>query len=203
MTIVNRLSFLSPSARRFDTLVRPHLPSLYAFAFRLHGNPDDAEDLVQEVLAKLYARASELAGIRDLRPWLQRVLYNQFVDGARRQRSRPEAAAPEHADYEIEDPTGDPGWHAEGAELSEQIDRALARLDHDQRALVVLHFMEGHTLEELTRVFDAPLGTLKSRLHRARAKLKHLLEMEPFAPGTRVVDIREQQPPADAMGNGQ
>jgi RNA polymerase sigma factor (sigma-70 family) len=195
MTISDGLSFLSPSARRFTTLVRPHLPSLYAFAYRLHGNRDDAEDLVQDVLTKLYPRTRELAELRDLRPWLHRVLYNQFIDGARRDRSRPQVAAPDQAEYEIEDPTGGPEGHVDHAELSARIEHALARLDHDQRALVVLHLMEGRTLEELVPVFDVPLGTLKSRLHRARTRLKQLLGVEPFAPAVRVMGYESHSEP--------
>jgi RNA polymerase sigma factor (sigma-70 family) len=196
MTPSTRLSFLSPQARRFDALVRPHVTALYAFALRLQGNPDDAQDLVQEVLTKLYPRTAELAAIRDLKPWLQRVLYNQFVDSTRRQQTRPEVTS--DADFEdiASGPEADPVWQLAGGELSVALDRALAQLDPDQRALVALHLIDGRTLEDLTGVFGVPLGTLKSRLHRARARLQRLLGMEPSGHAMRVVD-ELQLPAAD------
>jgi len=67
----------------FETLLRPHLDALYRLAYRFTGNPADAEDLVQDVLIKLYPRRAELASIERLRPWLARVLYRQFVDKSR------------------------------------------------------------------------------------------------------------------------
>jgi RNA polymerase sigma factor (sigma-70 family) len=194
MTLSTRLSFLSPQARRFDALVRPHLSSLYAFALRLQGNPDDAQDLVQEVLTKLYPRTPELAAILDLKPWLQRVLYNQFIDATRRQQSRPAITSDAELDNVTAGPEADPAWQLAGGELAAALDRALAQLDPDQRALVALHLMDGRTLEDLTAVFGVPLGTLKSRLHRTRARLQRLLGMEPSEHAMRVVD----EPPRPA-----
>jgi RNA polymerase sigma factor (sigma-70 family) len=194
-----RLRFLSPQARRFDTLVRPHLPAMYRLALQLTGHRDDAEDLVQDVLTKLYPRTYELSTNRDLRPWLQRVLYHAFIDRLRHTRSRPDATqADEHAVDGLADVTADPLTSVATAELAARIDAALAQLEPEQRALVVLHFSEGNTLEALTQVFDVPLGTLKSRLHRARAKLKVLLGMEPFAAEIRNVDQERQRPSVGA-----
>src|SRR5574337_806976 len=73
-------------AQRFDRMVRPHATALYRFAYRLARNRADAEDLVQDVLTKLYPRTDEMARVRDLKPWLLRVVYHQFVDELRRRR---------------------------------------------------------------------------------------------------------------------
>ena len=79
------LSFFKPSkSRRFDALVRPHLDAMYRFAYRLAGQQQDAEDLVQDVVVKLFPKLDELESVDQLRPWLNRVLYRQFIDQVRR-----------------------------------------------------------------------------------------------------------------------
>src|SRR5512147_2434560 len=72
----------------FERLMRPHLRRLYRLAYRLTGRASDAEDLLQDVLIRLFERTDELSGITDLRPWTSRVLYNRFVDQRRRSRTR-------------------------------------------------------------------------------------------------------------------
>jgi RNA polymerase sigma-70 factor (ECF subfamily) len=72
--------------------------------------------------------------------------------------------------------------------MGARVNSALQSLSAEQRALVTMHFIDGYTLDQLTRVFDAPIGTLKSRLHRTRAQLQALLGMEPFAAFERSKD---------------
>ena len=72
----------------FTALVRPHLDRLYRLAFRLTGTREDAQDLVQDVMLKLYPQVDRLAGIDAPQTWLNRVLYNQFIDDQRRYRAR-------------------------------------------------------------------------------------------------------------------
>ncbi len=78
------LPFRPSRSKRFEKLVQPHLQALYRFAFRLAGQQQDAEDLVQDVIVKLYPRLDELEAIEQLRPWLNRVLYRHFIDQVRR-----------------------------------------------------------------------------------------------------------------------
>jgi RNA polymerase sigma factor (sigma-70 family) len=172
-------------AQRFDALVRPHVLSLYTAAYRLVGNREDAEDLVQEILIKLYPRTDELADLRDLWPWLLRVLYNQFVDRTRKQSRTPQVVHDDEALTSIPDSMPTPEQIVADRDLSEKITIALDRLPHAHRALITMHVFGGHTLEELTKVFDVPVGTLKSRMHRAKASLKTSLapmlgEWNPF-----------------------
>jgi RNA polymerase sigma factor (sigma-70 family) len=162
----------SDRGQRFDALVRPHVLQLYMSAYRLVGKREDAEDLVQDMLVKLYPRTEELANVRDLRPWLLRVLYNQFVDRMRQQSRMPNAAHDEDLLESVADPAPNPEAVAADAELTEKIGLALDTLHHSQRALVTMHVFGGHSLEELTKVFGVPVGTLKSRMHRAKATLK-------------------------------
>ncbi|HTK98123.1 MAG TPA: RNA polymerase sigma factor [Pseudomonadales bacterium] len=172
-------------SKRFEGLVRPHVLSLYQFAYRLLRNRADAEDLVQDVLAKLYPRTNEMTQVRDLRQWLMRVVYHQFVDVIRR-RSRTPATLSEANYLEIADPTQEPEHQVRAAQLSERVRWAVNRLRRDQQLLVGLHLIDGFTLEEVAQMLDVPLGTLKSRLHRTRAELKKLLQLEPLTPSERV-----------------
>lgn len=177
----------------FENLLRPQIGPLFRLAYRFTGSVADAEDLVQDVLIKLYPRTRELQAIEQLRPWLARVLYRQFVDFARKRGRTPSNPSADGAADEDGDPmdrlpaTGDgPEESAERSLRHEHILEALERLNPEQRALLALHDVEGYSLEELEPLLDTPLGTLKSRLHRARRRLRALLPVEPFSAYRRV-----------------
>lgn len=163
----------------FDTLVRPHLDRLYRFAVRLCGVKAEAEDLFQDVLTKVYTRLQDLVDVDEPGAWMCRVMYNQFIDNRRRYtRQRlvtvSEASLPGQS---VEAIAGDldPVADAERLDNIMQLDRALARLSDDHRLVVMLHDCEGYKLQEIQDITGDPLGTLKSRLHRARARLKEIL----------------------------
>lgn len=178
------------TASTFVALMRPHVEFLYRLAWRFTGSVADAEDLVQDVLLKLYPRCGELARVEQLRPWLAKVLYRQYVDFTR---VRARSAHAEWTDGDDGDPleamadgAEGPEERAERSEWRERILAALETLNPEQRAVVVMHDIEGYGLEELETILEVPLGTLKSRLHRARKRLRALLAMEPFSAGERV-----------------
>lgn len=173
-------------ASKFEELMRPQVEFLHRLAWRFTGSAADAEDLVQDVLLKLYPRRAELAGIEQLRPWLAKVLYRQYVDFARRRGRLPEEQVELEALEAVAAPGDGPDGHAERGELRARLLAALDGLNAEQRAVVVMHDVEGYSLEELEPILEAPLGTLKSRLHRARERLRALIGMEPFAAGERV-----------------
>jgi len=153
---------------RFERLLTPVLPTLYRVAYRYTGRREDAEDLVQELLTRLYPRLDELERLETLRPWLMKALYNAFVDGVRWRSRRPDAngeglpidtlAAATDSLRRLED--------------QQHLQRALDELTPEHRAVVMLHLVEGYSLPELSLWLDVELGTLKSRLHRARARLR-------------------------------
>ena len=176
------MSTSDTSQAEFAQLLRPHLRRLYRLAYRLTGSAADAEDLVQEVLVKVYECRDELTSIRALEPWLGRVLYNQFVDNARRYaRQRLHTVsldAPEgNAVGERAVASRDPGPDkiaSDGFDIS-KLNAALAQLSIDHRTVVLMHDSEGYKLEEIQIITGVPIGTLKSRLHRARARLREIL----------------------------
>ncbi|MFV1997143.1 MAG: RNA polymerase sigma factor [Acidiferrobacterales bacterium] len=172
----------------FEDLVGPHIDHLYRLAYRFTSKREDAEDLVQDLLVKLYGRNRDLHNIEKLRPWLARVLYRLFIDKTRQAgRSVLNAVDDEVAPDERSATDATIESIVEGTLTREKIQQAIACLNEDQRVLLAFHDIEGYTLIELVDVLDVPLGTLKSRLNRARAKLRQeLADMEPFEVARRV-----------------
>ncbi len=163
----------------FERLLRPHLGRLYRFAYRLTGSKAEAEDLFQDVLVKLFGRLDDLVKIEEPGSWTSRVLYNHFVDNRRRfARQRlvtvDEGQLPPGGVDSL--PGGDsPEHNAERLDNIIRLDMALAELSEDHRLVVLLHDTEGYKLKEIQEITGDPVGTLKSRLHRARARLRELL----------------------------
>ena len=163
----------------FERLVRPHFDRLYRLAFRLAGQRAEAEDLFQELLIKAYGMLDELVTIDEPGSWLSRVMYNLFIDERRRFRRRrmhlvDEAFLPGDG-IEALAGTDDPVRDRERLEKLRQLDAALVQLSDDHRSVVLLHDTEGYKIEESHQLMGVPVGTVKSRLHRARARLREIL----------------------------
>jgi RNA polymerase sigma-70 factor (ECF subfamily) len=163
----------------FTALLKPHLERLYRLAYRLTANVADAEDLVQDVIVKLYLRRDELTSIRELSPWLGRVLYNHFIDDKRRYGRQPLKLVDANlaVDDEVTSQAG-PVAEAVRADTARSLNAALAKLGEDHRVVVLLHDSEGYKLKEIQELIGVPVGTLKSRLHRGRERLRELLKKD-------------------------
>jgi RNA polymerase sigma-70 factor (ECF subfamily) len=135
--------------------------------------------LFQDVLLKAFDRLQELASIDEPGSWLSRVMYNHFVDNRRRfARQRLVTVDQDRLpDGSVEGLAGgqDPVHDAERQQDIMQLDRALSALSDEHRLVLVLHDVEGYKLLEIQAITGDPIGTLKSRLHRARARLRELL----------------------------
>ena len=163
----------------FERLLRPHLDRLYRFAWRLTGSKAEAEDLFQDVLVKLFEKLDKLVEVEKPDSWVSRVLYNHFIDNRRRfarQRlvSVDEGLLPPGGVDSLPG-TDSPLADAERADDIIQLDKALAELSEEHRLVVLLHDAEGYKLKEIQDITGDPVGTIKSRLHRARARLRELL----------------------------
>ena len=163
----------------FERLVRPHFDRLYRLAWRLTGARAEAEDLFQELLIKAYGKLDDLAEIEAPGPWLCRVMYNLFIDEPRRfARQRlvtlDEGQLPEQT-FETIAGQQNPVADNERLERLQSLDKALAKLSDDHRLVVLLHDTEGYKLSEIEDLTGVPVGTIKSRLHRARARLREIL----------------------------
>lgn len=163
----------------FERLVRPHLDRLYRLAWRLTGSKAEAEDLFQELLVRAFGKLDQLLRIEEPGSWLCKIMYNLFVDEHRRfTRQRLTIVDEAHLPADgIGSVAGDsdPVQDNERLEKIRQLDRALAQLSEEHRIVVLLHDTEGYKLKEIQALIGVPEGTIKSRLHRARARLKEIL----------------------------
>lgn len=168
--------------------MREHVPALFRSAYRWTGTVDRAEDLIQDLLIRLYPRLPELRALDQVRPWAMRVMYRIFVDQLRRDRKSPlqyglptgegEESGDEEGDYV--DSAEEPAELVERQLTQERIVAAWERLNEEHRVVLSMHDIEGYSLVDLASMMDVPVGTLKSRLHRARARLRDLLGGERF-----------------------
>jgi len=166
----------------FERLVRPHFDRLYRLAWRLAGNKAAAEDLFQELLIKAFGLLDDLVKIEQPGPWLSRVMYNLFIDEKRRfaRRRMHTVEEGEMAGDGIAGLAGgdDPVHANQRLEKIRRLDAALAQLSDEHRIVVLLHDTEGYKLSEIQELTGAPVGTIKSRLHRARARLREILSAD-------------------------
>jgi len=178
-TDLNDSSNLSESeyALQFERLLRPHLNVAYRLAYRFCGNVDDAEDLLQDLMIKLYARRVNLAEVELLQPWLAKSLYRLYVDAIRKNKRSPLNYVDEE-DVTLQQDKDDvtPLSQIQRGQLQAMIAKGLARLSDEHRELIILCDMEGFSMPEVQQILDLPEGTVKSRLHRARSKLRDFLQ---------------------------
>ncbi|WP_414728534.1 RNA polymerase sigma factor [Zhongshania aliphaticivorans] len=179
--MANILSWRRKSISSADDILNSHLPELYRMAYRLSGNQADSEDLIQELAAKFLSKPNQLDKLDSPQTWLKRSLYNLFVDGYRRSKLQPVTfstiTGADDADFtdQLVDSAAGPADQAQNEQLQQQLQTALESLPVNQRDLVILHDVEGMPLTELENILQEPLGTLKSRLHRARKSLRFFL----------------------------
>jgi RNA polymerase sigma-70 factor (ECF subfamily) len=161
-------------ADAFPALFRAHADRLWSVAFRLLRDPEDAADTVQEAMLAAHRRAGTFRGEASVRTWLHRITVNAALDRLRRRAARPTVALPAAPDGTRHDPADPHDAHADG-ELRLDINGALARLPDVLRAAVVLVDVEGLPVAEVARLLDVPVGTVKSRAARGRARLAEQL----------------------------
>lgn len=163
----------------FAELVRRHRDRLWAVALRTTGDPEEAADAVQDALISAYRRADTFRGDAAVTTWLHRIVVNASLDRMRRRAVRPWSQLPEEetsAPVLMDDARlADPREAAESAETTREVRAALDTLPPDQRAAIVLVDLEGWSVEDAAQALDCPVGTVKSRCFRGRAKLAERL----------------------------
>jgi len=160
-------------APTWEEVARSHGRFLYTVAYRLTGNREDAEDLVQEVLLRV-RRGLETYQPGSLEGWLSRIATNAFLDDVRRKKRRPLDLLPEDPDWVL--PPTEGADEALAAEvLPDDVQAALGRLPDEFRAAVVLCDVVGLSYQEISNDLDVPVGTVRSRIHRGRAMLRKAL----------------------------
>ncbi len=162
----------------FGRLIEHYQGACYGLAWRLLGNADQASDATQDAFVHAYdAMRGYRGGV--FRSWLLRITANASYDILRRAQRRPVSPLPdpELGERDLPDPAAaNPVVEAGRRELSRHLDAALRSLPHDQRAAVVLSDVYGMDYGEVARITNVPIGTIKSRIHRGRLRLRELLE---------------------------
>lgn len=171
----------------FESLLERYGRRIYQLAYRMAGNDADAKDLTQEACIRVYRAFGRIDPQANLESWLYRIVTNLYIDMLRR---RPKARiesldAPlvttkgDEVAREVPDESADPEETVLAAQLDTDIQRALGALSVDLRMVVVLSDIEGQSYEEISQALGIPVGTVKSRLHRARralaSRLRHLM----------------------------
>ncbi|ARZ69064.1 RNA polymerase sigma factor SigM [Streptomyces sp. HU2014] len=160
----------------FTELVRRHRDRLWAVALRTLGDREEAADAVQDALVSAYRAAHTFRGQSAVTTWLHRITVNACLDRARKAASRRTAPLAETERLEqLLEPHESAAAPAERGDLHRELLQALATLPPDQRAALVLVDMQGYPVAEAARVLDVPVGTVKSRCARGRARLLPML----------------------------
>lgn len=167
---------------RFEREAVPLLPRMYASALRLTRDPQDAEDLVQEVYLRAFRAFGSFEEGSNLKAWLYRILTNAFINEYRRRQRRPHTVSEaEDPEYSLFDRLGEEAA-APSAEREvldrlpdEDVQRALEDLPEQFRMAVLYADVEGFTYQEIADILEVPIGTVMSRLHRGRKALQKAL----------------------------
>jgi RNA polymerase sigma-70 factor, ECF subfamily len=171
------------SRREFEETALPHLDALYNIGLKLCRDASEAEDLVQETIVRAYRFFHQYERGTNCKAWLFKILRNAFINGYRTSRRRPEAVSFDVIEGRSEallreDPltaARNPEQVAANARLGQEVRAALNRLPPDFRMVVVLAFVEGYTYKEIATIMSCPIGTVMSRLFRARKCLQEAL----------------------------
>lgn len=167
----------------FDAVVRAHQDRVYSFCFRMLSDREDALDAAQEVFLSAYRNLDGFREEARLSTWLLKIAANRCLNRIRQRSARTarEVAFPE-TDGQEAPPFQPPGREedrpervAENREMGKILEKALSRIDPDSRRLLLLSDVEGFTYEEVAAAAEIPVGTVKSRIHRARMALRKFL----------------------------
>jgi RNA polymerase sigma-70 factor (ECF subfamily) len=163
----------------FGELVSRHQDRLYNTVFRLLEHPEDTRDVVQEAFLHAYQSLQSFKGDARFFTWLYRIAVNTAISFKRKRRLnlrlQPTADSGSIIDPLDPNETNRPGHALEMAELERRVHEALGCLSGEHRSVLVLKDMEGLKYEDMAEVLQVPIGTVRSRLHRARLELREIL----------------------------
>ncbi len=165
----------------FDNEFMPHINSMYNFAYRLTLDEDDAKDLLQDTYLKAFRFIDSFQQGTNAKAWLFRILKNSFINDYRKRSKEPSKVDYQEVEsyYNSEDVDHQitPDLRVETLQdmIGDEISNALNSLDVDFRTVIILCDLEGFKYDEMAKILDIPIGTVRSRLHRARNLLKEKL----------------------------
>lgn len=165
----------------FDGEFMPHVDSMYNFAYRLTFDEDDAKDLVQDTYLKAFRFINSFERGTNAKAWLFRILKNSFINEYRKKSKQPskvdynEVEQYYNSDDVDENFTTDLRVETVQHMIGDEISGALNGIPVDFRTVIILSDLEDFTYEEMSKILDIPIGTVRSRLHRARNMMKEKL----------------------------
>ena len=169
--------------KAFDTLIRNYEKRVYNLAYRLSGHYDEANDISVDAFIRVFQAVRLFRGDANFSTWLFRIVTNVYLDRRKRTRNKQHLSLEEYIELEensvarqVEDPAPTPDMRAEASERRDMLQQAINSLPDYQRAMIVLYHTEGLSYEEIADVLALPIGTVKSRLNRARLTLREKLE---------------------------
>jgi len=169
----------------FGRLVEAYQDRIYGYLARMLGDPDEAEDVAQEVFVRAYRSLGKFRGASSFHTWLYRIASNLAIDVARKRKRQDNTAysldAPmemgdEEYDREIPDESRAPDQISEQKQVQSIVRQAVMGLPDKLRDVMVLYELQGESYEDIADILEVPLGTVKSRLFNARGQLKKRLE---------------------------
>jgi RNA polymerase sigma-70 factor, ECF subfamily len=175
------------AAVRFEATALPFMDALYNKALHLTRRPEDAGDMVQETYLRAYRTFSSFKEGTNCKAWLFTILYSIFVNKYRKEQRELDTVSIDELEETFHHTLADPNWETNFAALTRseldwqepEVNHAVAKLPEDFRSAVLLVDVEGFTYEEAAAALDCPVGTLRSRLFRARRML--FLELHDYA----------------------
>jgi RNA polymerase sigma-70 factor (ECF subfamily) len=164
--------------KAFEKLYESYKDKVFRLSLRILWDREDAMDATQETFVKAYRALGKFKGKASFSTWLYRITYNTAIDLLRKRSRRPETAIDEDEDRDARLAGGfqKPDRRIEKIQAGVVVESALAKLPEPQRMVVMLHDIEGLKYREIAKVMGCSMGTVMSRLHYARKKLKAMLE---------------------------
>ena len=169
---------LEGNTSAFDVIVRRYNTKVYSLAYRLLNSVEDAEDVAQDTFSQAFKGLGSFRGSSKFYTWLFRITYNLAISQRRKRKPALSLNSQTDSQGEITLPSDDvsPMKNMEDEEGKTLMDKALGLLSLDHRAGLVLKEIEGFSYEEIALSLGVPVGTVRSRLHRARLELRAILE---------------------------
>lgn len=164
-------------ANDFEREAIPHMDALFNFALKMTGDSDDADDLIQETYIRAFRFWDKFESGTNCKAWLFRIMKNTFINLYRKKAKEPNKVDYEDVEnyYENAKPSSTDDSHLEkeifDSLLDDKVTDAISSLPEEFRTIVILSDLEGFTYEEIADFVDCPVGTVRSRLHRARKML--------------------------------
>jgi RNA polymerase sigma-70 factor, ECF subfamily len=173
-------------ASAFEELVQRYQKRVYNFAYGIAGNADDASDVAQEAFVRVFNSIQTFRGDANFTTWIYRIVTNVYLDDRKKSKSHRLTSLDEYVDLDensvsrqIEDDSPLPSEIAENKERNQAVRDAVNSLPDYQRVIVTLYHLHDRSYEEIADILHLPIGTVKSRLNRARMALAEKLKSEP------------------------